>query len=65
MITPGWISAHQHAVVTEQVKTSWKASASLWPISDLDTHSSDDPRRGVNRNAWRRIDSRRRRLTVR
>ena len=65
MITPGWISAHQHAVVTEQVKTSWKMSAQLWPVSDLCTHSPDLPRRGVNRNAWRRIDSRRRRLTVR
>ena len=62
--TLGWISLHQHAVVTEQVETSWKASASVLPVSDLGTHSSDDPRRSVNRNAWRRIASRRRRLTV-
>lgn len=62
--TLGRISPHKHAVVTEQVKTSWKASASLLPVSDLGTHSSDDPRRSVNRHAWRRIASRRRRLTV-
>ena len=64
MPTLGWISLHQHAVVTEPVKTSWKALASLLPVSDLGIHSSDDLRRSVNRNAWRRIASRRRRLTV-
>ena len=65
ILTCGCISPHRHAVVTEQVRRSPKASASLLTVSDLGTRGSDPRRRGVNRNGWRRIDSRRRRLTIR